>query len=108
MNYEYELDVTGDNALAYVLELAGSNKKTLEVGAGSGMITKHLVRTNGCDVVALEINPASVEKLKSYIDGSMPSISMFRAGSTVWRAKGNSTRSSLQMCWSTSMILGLR
>jgi 2-polyprenyl-3-methyl-5-hydroxy-6-metoxy-1,4-benzoquinol methylase len=67
MNYEYELDMTGDNALAYVLELAGSNKKTLEVGAGSGMITKHLVRTNGCDVVALEINPASVEKLKSYV-----------------------------------------
>jgi 2-polyprenyl-3-methyl-5-hydroxy-6-metoxy-1,4-benzoquinol methylase len=67
MNYEYELDVRGDNALAYVLELAGSNKRTLEVGAGSGMITKHLVKTNGCDVVALEINPASVEKLKSYV-----------------------------------------
>ena len=68
MNYEYEVDLTGDNALAYVLELAGSNKKTLEIGAGSGMITKHLVQTKGCDVVALEINPASVEKLKSYVD----------------------------------------
>jgi len=67
MNYEYELDATGDNALAYVLELAGSSKKILEVGAGSGMITKHLVTTKGCDVVALEINPASVEKLKSYV-----------------------------------------
>jgi 2-polyprenyl-3-methyl-5-hydroxy-6-metoxy-1,4-benzoquinol methylase len=64
MNYEYELDVRGDNALAYVLELAGSSKKILEVGAGSGTITKHLVK---CDVVALEINPASVEKLKSYV-----------------------------------------
>jgi 2-polyprenyl-3-methyl-5-hydroxy-6-metoxy-1,4-benzoquinol methylase len=68
MNYEYEVDLTGDNALAYVLELAGSNKKTLEIGAGSGMITKHLVKTKGCDVVALEINPTSVEKLKSYVD----------------------------------------
>ena len=67
MNYEYELDATGDNALAYVLELVGSSKKILEVGAGSGMITKHLVTTKGCDVVALESNPASVEKLKSYV-----------------------------------------
>ncbi len=66
MNYEYELDPAGDNALAYVLELAGSHKKILEAGAGAGMITKHLVKTKGCDVVALEINPASVEKLKSY------------------------------------------
>lgn len=68
MNYEYEVDPTGDNALAYVLELAGSNKKTLEIGAGSGMITQHLVRTKGCDVVAVEINPASVGKLKTYVD----------------------------------------
>jgi 2-polyprenyl-3-methyl-5-hydroxy-6-metoxy-1,4-benzoquinol methylase len=68
MNYEYEVDPTGDNALAYVLELADSKKKTLEIGAGSGMITQHLVRTRGCDVVALEINPASVAKLKSYVD----------------------------------------
>jgi 2-polyprenyl-3-methyl-5-hydroxy-6-metoxy-1,4-benzoquinol methylase len=68
MNYEYEVDPTGDNALAYVLELTGSNKKTLEIGAGSGMITQHLMRSKGCDVVALEINPVSVEKLKSYVD----------------------------------------
>ncbi len=68
MDYEYEVDLTGDNAPAYVLELAGARKKTLEVGAGSGMITKHLVRTKECDVVALEINPASIRKLKSYVD----------------------------------------
>src|ERR1700730_9987619 len=67
-NYEYEADVDGNNALAYVLELNGSNKKVLEVGAGSGMMTKHLVKVKGCDVVGLEINPASIEKLRSYID----------------------------------------
>lgn len=68
MNYEYEVDLTGDNAPAHVLELVGSNKKILEVGAGSGMITQHLVRTRGCEVVALEINPTSVEKLRAYVD----------------------------------------
>lgn len=67
-NYEYEADVDGNNALAYVLELNGSNKKVLEVGAGSGMMTKHLVKVKGCDVVGLEINPVSIEKLRSYID----------------------------------------
>jgi 2-polyprenyl-3-methyl-5-hydroxy-6-metoxy-1,4-benzoquinol methylase len=68
MNYEYEVDLKGDNALAYVLELVGFSKKVLEIGAGSGMITKYLVSTKNCDVVALEINPKSVEKLKSYVD----------------------------------------
>lgn len=68
MNYEYDVDIAGDNALAYVLELTGSDKKVLEVGAGSGMMTKHLVKSKSCDVVALEINPASLEKLRSYVD----------------------------------------
>ncbi len=68
MNYEYEPDLNGDNALRYVLELAGVNKRILEIGAGAGMITRHLVASNGCDVVALEINPAAVEKLKTYVE----------------------------------------
>ncbi len=68
MNYEYEADVDGNSALAYVLELTGSNKKILEVGAGSGMIARHLVKLKECDVVGVEINPASIEKLRSYID----------------------------------------
>lgn len=72
MNYEYELDLQGDNALAHIMELTPKDKKTLEIGAGSGMITKHLVNTKGCDVVAVEINPASVEKLKAYVDRVYP------------------------------------
>ncbi|WP_424362855.1 methyltransferase domain-containing protein [Methylocystis parvus] len=65
-DYEYQIDLEGDNALAYVIELAGSGKKILELGAGAGMQTQFLVKRN--DVVAAEINPASVEKLKRYTD----------------------------------------
>jgi 2-polyprenyl-3-methyl-5-hydroxy-6-metoxy-1,4-benzoquinol methylase len=67
-NYEYEVFRSGNNALAYALELTGSNKRVLEVGAGSGMMTNQLVHWKNCDVVALEINPESVEKLRSFVD----------------------------------------
>jgi len=62
MNYEYQGDLTRRDAVAYLHELAGSSKKAPEIGAGSGMITKRLVKTKGCDVVPVEINPVSVEK----------------------------------------------
>lgn len=64
MNYEYDVDLHDDSAAAYVIEMAGTHKRVLEVGAGSGSITKHLILTSKCDVVALEINPASVAKLR--------------------------------------------
>ena len=66
MDYEYEVDLAGDTAPAQVIALTGNNRKVLEVGAGSGAITRHLARTNGCEVVALEINPESIRKLKPY------------------------------------------
>ncbi|HEY7644368.1 MAG TPA: class I SAM-dependent methyltransferase, partial [Hyphomicrobiales bacterium] len=48
-----------------VIDLVGKDKKVLEIGAGSGSITTHLVQTNRCRVSALEINPASIEKLRA-------------------------------------------
>jgi SAM-dependent methyltransferase len=36
----------------------------LEIGAGPGSITKHLIRKNRCDVVAVEIEPTAIKKLK--------------------------------------------
>jgi 2-polyprenyl-3-methyl-5-hydroxy-6-metoxy-1,4-benzoquinol methylase len=68
MNYEYDADPNGDNALAYILQLTGVNKRILEIGAGAGVVTRHLVKSKGCEVVALEINPAAIEKLKAYVD----------------------------------------
>ncbi len=67
-DYEYQIDLEGDNALAYVVAFAGAGKKILELGAGAGMQTQFLAKDKRNDVVAVEINPASVEKLKKYTD----------------------------------------
>lgn len=67
-HYEYQIDLAGDNALAYVVELAGAGRKILELGAGAGMQTQFLAKGGRNDVVAVEINPASVEKLRKFTD----------------------------------------
>ncbi|QGM99283.1 class I SAM-dependent methyltransferase [Methylocystis parvus] len=67
-DYEYQIDLNGDNALAYVVELAGAGKKILELGAGAGMQTQFLVKDKRNEVVAVEINPQSVEKLKRFTE----------------------------------------
>lgn len=71
-HYEYQVDLHGDNALAYVVELAGEGKKILELGAGSGMQTQFLAKDRRNEVVAAEINPASIEKLRKYVDKVYP------------------------------------
>lgn len=67
-DYEYEADLNGDNALAYVVELAGEGRRILELGAGSGMQTRLLARDRRNRVVAVEINPASAQKLARIVD----------------------------------------
>ncbi len=62
--YEYEVDFSSATAPAHVLRMTGHNRRVLEIGAGPGSITKHLIRKNGCDVVAVEIEPTAIEKLK--------------------------------------------
>ncbi len=42
MNYEYEVDLASDTAAAHIISMAGKNKKVLEIGAGSGSITRHI------------------------------------------------------------------
>jgi SAM-dependent methyltransferase len=65
-NYEYELDLNGDASAAHLVALVGKNRRVLEIGAGSGIIARALIEENNCEVVALEINPVSVEKLKTF------------------------------------------
>jgi SAM-dependent methyltransferase len=67
-NYEYKLDPKGDTAAAAVVKFVRPKSKVLEIGAGSGSIAKHLVRTNKCKLVALENNLASVKKLNAFCD----------------------------------------
>nr|WP_253746707.1 MULTISPECIES: class I SAM-dependent methyltransferase [unclassified Ruegeria] len=46
--------------------------KVLEIGAGPGSITRHLSGTLDCDVVALEIDPTAIEKLKPFARSVYP------------------------------------
>lgn len=64
--YEYDIDLDSDVAPARVLRMVGRGKRVLEIGAGPGSITRHLSGTLGCDVVALEIDPEALEKLKPF------------------------------------------
>ena len=66
--YEYEVDLDSDSAPARVIRMVSSGKRVLEVGAGPGSITKHLISTNECDVVALEIDPSAIAKLEQFTD----------------------------------------
>lgn len=71
-NYEYEVDLNGPTAPARVVRMVGSNKNVLEIGAGPGSITKHLVNSGKCTVTALEIDKDAIEKLSEYTDDIYP------------------------------------
>jgi len=64
--YQYDVDLSSDTAPARVIRMTGRGKKVLEIGAGPGSITRHLSGTNGCDVVALEVDPTAIEKLRPF------------------------------------------
>ncbi len=69
MNYEYEFNLNDNNAAANVIKIVGKNKRVLEIGAGSARHRPEISRLMGCEVVAIEINPVSVEKLKGFCSG---------------------------------------
>jgi len=62
--YEYEVDLDSDTAPARVLRMIEKGSKVLEIGAGPGSVTRCLSGLLDCDVVALEIDPTALEKLK--------------------------------------------
>lgn len=63
--YDYDVDLASDTAPARVIRMVPEGSKVLEIGAGPGSITRHLVGTKHCDVTALEIDPDSVERLQT-------------------------------------------
>lgn len=65
--YEYEIDLESDVAPARVIRMVKPGSRVLEIGAGPGSITRHLVHTLGCSVVALEIDPSAIEILRTYV-----------------------------------------
>lgn len=64
--YEYDIDLESDVAPARVIRMIRKGAKVLEIGAGPGSITRHLSGTLGCEVVALEIDPTAIEKLRPF------------------------------------------
>ena len=64
--YEYDIDLDSDLAPARVLRMVRPGSRVLEIGSGPGSITRHLSGTLNCDVVALEIDPTAIEKLRPF------------------------------------------
>lgn len=64
--YDYQFDPDGNDTGAWVVRLTGRGRRVLELGAGPGSITRHLVDPGGCDVTALEFDSAAVERLKAF------------------------------------------
>ena len=65
--YEYDFDLASDMAPARVLRMVKPGSGVLEIGAGPGSITRHLTGKLGCSVVALEIDPAAIEILRTHV-----------------------------------------
>ncbi|MFO1417822.1 MAG: class I SAM-dependent methyltransferase [Methylotetracoccus sp.] len=64
--YDYQFDPDGNDTGAWVIRLTGRGRRVLELGAGPGSITRHLVDPGGCDVTALEFDADAVERLKAF------------------------------------------
>jgi len=64
--YEYDVDLDSDVAPARVIRLVKPGSRVLEIGAGPGSITRHLSGTLNCSVVALEIDPTAIAKLRAF------------------------------------------
>lgn len=62
--YDYEIDLESDVAPARVIRMVTPGSRVLEIGAGPGSITRHLVHTLGCSTVALEVESSALEKLQ--------------------------------------------
>lgn len=65
--YYYDIDLDSDVAPARVLRMIEPGARVLEIGAGPGSITRHLVDTLKCSVVALEVEPTAIEILKQHV-----------------------------------------
>lgn len=65
--YDYKVDLDSDAAPARVIRMIKPGSKVLEIGAGPGSITRHLVGTLGCETVALEVDPSAIELLRTYV-----------------------------------------
>lgn len=66
--YQYSIDTRLDSAPAAVLSLVTPGARVLEIGAGPGSITRHLIADRGCDVTALEVEETALVLLRQVCD----------------------------------------
>lgn len=59
--YVYDVDLSMDCAGTFVAQLAGREKRVLELGCGPGSVTRVLAEHGGCRVTGLERDQASLE-----------------------------------------------
>lgn len=67
-NYDYEEDINGPNAAAFVCQLTGKGKRVLEIGTGPGSITKLLKRYGDCRVTGIELEEASIARVREFCE----------------------------------------
>lgn len=65
LTYDYAADLRSDTAATHVLRLVGRGKRVLELGAGPGAITRELIQVGKCEVVAVDLDEAALEKLRT-------------------------------------------
>ncbi len=66
--YEYKIGLDSDSGPARVVRLVGEDRRVLEIGSGPGSITKILASVSKCRVTALDIDPASIQKVAPYCE----------------------------------------
>lgn len=64
--YKYEVQKNADNSISYITNMISAGQSILEIGAGPGSLTKHLVQVPNADVTAAEIDQDAIEILKNY------------------------------------------
>jgi 2-polyprenyl-3-methyl-5-hydroxy-6-metoxy-1,4-benzoquinol methylase len=67
--YEHSRDIEDPgSAVAKAVRLVGYGKRVLEIGAGTGSITRWLKERNNCSVTAIEIDPDCATLLERWCD----------------------------------------
>jgi O-antigen biosynthesis protein len=62
--YAREIDLSSDSTHARVVRLTGTDRRVLELGPGTGHMTR-VLRERGCTVIGIEVDPAMAEEARA-------------------------------------------
>lgn len=66
--YDYAFDPDGSSTAARIARLVGQGRRVLEIGCGYGVISRQLKEGQGCAVTGIEIDSASAERARPYLE----------------------------------------